>query len=65
MGKRLLGVKELADYIGISPQTIYNRVSRGRFPIQHKKIFGLLKWEKEEVDAYLDKLTPETNIEGN
>ncbi len=57
MEKRLLGVKELSQYIGISPRTIYNRVSEGAFPIPYKKLFGLLKWEKSEVDAYLDKLT--------
>ena len=56
MEKRLLGVKDLSEYIGISPQTIYNKVNLGIFPIPFKKVFGLLKWEKEVVDAYLDKL---------
>ncbi len=56
MEKRLLGVKDLSEYIGISPQTIYNKMNRGVFPIPFKKVFGLLKWEKEEVDSYLDKL---------
>ncbi len=56
MEKRLLGVKEISEYIGISPRTIYNRINRGDFPIPYKKVFGLLKWEKKDVDEFLDKL---------
>jgi len=57
MERRFLGVKELSQYIGISPQTIYNKVNRGQFPIPYKKVFGRLKWERVEVDNHLDKLT--------
>jgi predicted DNA-binding transcriptional regulator AlpA len=56
MEKRLLGVKELAEYIGLSPQTIYNKINRGKFPIPYKKVFGLLKWEREEVNDFLNGL---------
>ncbi len=56
MEKRLLSVKELSEYIGLSPQTIYNKINRGNFPIPHKKVLGLLKWEKQEVNDFLDKL---------
>ena len=59
MEKRLLSVKELADYMGLSPQTIYNKINTGKFPIPYKKVFGLLKWEKEEVNEFLNKLTLE------
>jgi len=58
MEKRLLSVKELAQYIGIRPQTIYNRINNGNFPIPYKKVFGLLKWEKKDVDDFLDELNP-------
>jgi predicted DNA-binding transcriptional regulator AlpA len=57
MEQRLLSAKELSEYLGISPQTIYNKVNRGNFPIPFKKIFGLLKWEKRDVEEFLDKLT--------
>ena len=57
MEKRLLGVKELAEYIGLSPQTIYNKINQGKFPIRYKKVFGLLKWEKHEVNQFLSELT--------
>ena len=59
MEKRLLSVKELSEYIGLSPQTIYNKINRGNFPIPHKKVFGLLKWEREEVNKFLNKLALE------
>ena len=56
MEKRLLSVKELSEYIGVSPQTIYNKINRGDFPIPYKKVFGLLKWGRGEVNEFLDKL---------
>jgi len=56
MEKRLLSVKELSEYIGLSPQTIYNKINRGNFPIPYKKVFGLLKWEREEVNDFLNNL---------
>ncbi len=56
MDQRLLNVKELAEYLGISPQTIYNKINSGNFPIPFKKVFGLLRWEKKDVDQFLDKL---------
>jgi predicted DNA-binding transcriptional regulator AlpA len=58
MEQRLLSVKELSEYIGIKPQTIYNKINKGNFPIPYKKVFGLLKWEKKDVDEFLDKLNP-------
>jgi excisionase family DNA binding protein len=54
--RRLLGVKELSDYLGVSTQTIYNRLSAGTFPIKTKRLGRLLKWDRRDVDHYLDKL---------
>ena len=56
MEKRLLSVRELSEYVGLSPQTIYNKINRGNFPIPFKKVFGLLKWEMDEVNDFLNKL---------
>lgn len=56
MEKRLLSVRELSEYVGLSPQTIYNKINRENFPIPYKKVFGLLKWEMEEVNDFLNKL---------
>jgi len=56
MEKRFLSVKELGEYLGIAPQTIYNKINQGNFPIPCKKILGRVKWERKEVDAFLSKL---------
>lgn len=54
--RRMFGINELADYIGLSPQTIYNRLSAGTFPIKTKRIGRRLKWDRKDIDHYLDKL---------
>ncbi len=56
MERRLLNVSELAKYLGVSPQTIYNKLSAGTFPIKTKRLGRLLKWDIRDVDRYLDKL---------
>jgi predicted DNA-binding transcriptional regulator AlpA len=56
MEKRLLGIGELSEYIGIRPQTIRNRLSRGTFPIPAKKVCGRVKFDLRDVESYLDKL---------
>jgi excisionase family DNA binding protein len=54
--KRMWGVNEVAEYLGLSPQTIRNQLSAGTFPIKTKRIGRLLKWDRRDVDRYLDKL---------
>ena len=56
MKKRMIGIKELSEYIGLKPQTIRNQISLGTFPIPTKKIGRLLKWDIRDVDKYLDRL---------
>jgi predicted DNA-binding transcriptional regulator AlpA len=54
--KRMLGVPELSEYLGLQPQTIYNQLSAGTFPIKTKRIGRLLKWDRRDVDRFLDRL---------
>ena len=56
MEKRMLSIQEVSTYLGLSPQTIYNRLSAGTFPIKTKRIGRRLKWDRRDVDRYLDKL---------
>jgi predicted DNA-binding transcriptional regulator AlpA len=56
MEKRMMDIKDLSVYIGIKPQTIRNQMSMGKFPIPTKKLGRLLKWDRREVDRFLDKL---------
>lgn len=62
MEKRLLGITELGEYLGIRPQTIRNRLSSGTFPIPAKKVCGRVKFELKDVDGYLNKLRPTTKL---
>ena len=58
MERRLLGIEELSEYIGIKPQTIRNRLSSGTFPIPAKKVCGRVKFDRRDVEKYLDRLKP-------
>jgi excisionase family DNA binding protein len=56
---RLLSVKETAVYLGLSPRTIYNRLSRGSkrpFPIRPKRVGKLVKFDIRDVEAYVELL---------
>ena len=58
MERRLLGVEELGQYLGIRPQTIRNRLSAGNFPIPAKKVCGRVKFDRKDIEKYLDRLKP-------
>jgi excisionase family DNA binding protein len=51
--KRLLTVAELAYALGLRPQTVYNKMSQGLFPIKHKKLGRLVRFEVKELERYL------------
>ena len=56
-GKRLLSVKETAEILGISTQTIYNKTKRnpdGIFPIPHIKCGSLVKFDRADVNNYIE-----------
>jgi len=52
----MMDIKELSSYIGLKPQTIRNQISMGKFQIPTKKLGRLLKWDRRDVDGFLDKL---------
>ena len=57
--KRLLSVQETAAYLGLSPGTIYNRITRTTkrpFPVKPKRIGKLVKFDRRELDAYISAL---------
>ena len=51
LNKRLLTVQELAEYIGISKDTIYSHVSQRRIPFV--KIGRLLKFDLKAIDDWI------------
>ena len=54
--KRLLPIPEAAGYLGISPRTIQNDLSRKVFPIQPVRYRGKVLFRREDLDAYVDSL---------
>lgn len=58
MEKRLLGIEELGEYLGIRPQTIRNQLSLGTFPIPAKKVCGRVKFDLRDVEKFLERLRP-------
>jgi len=58
-GKRLLSVEETANYLGLSPRTIYNAVARKSkkpFPIRPKRIGKLVKFDILDLERYVESL---------
>jgi len=57
--KRLLTVKETAEYLGISPRTIYNGIapkSQKPFPLRPKRIGRKPLFDVVELDQYVEGL---------
>ena len=57
--KRLLSVEETAQYLGMSARTIYNAIapkSKKPFPIKAKRIGKLVKFDRLELDRFIDQL---------
>lgn len=49
----LLTVDELADYLKVSPGTVYNRVSKGEIPFV--KIGAAVRFRRAEVDRWVEE----------
>jgi predicted DNA-binding transcriptional regulator AlpA len=56
MEPRLLGIRETAEYLGIRPQTIRNRLSSGTFPIPVIKVLGRIKFDRRDIDRFIDRM---------
>ncbi len=56
VGKRMLTVPEAAEFLGISPRTIYNRIhrhSKNPFEIKAKRIGRLVRFDIQEIERWL------------
>jgi excisionase family DNA binding protein len=57
---RLMSVKIAAEYLSLSPRTIYNGLSKGAetpFPVPHKHYGKRVLFEKKDIDEWADKLS--------
>ena len=48
---RLMDIEELADYLRLKKQTIYNWLHQGKFT--GIKVGGVWRFERKEIDAWL------------
>lgn len=46
----VMTVEQVADYLGIKPKTVHNKVCNGELP--HRKKFGRLYFSKREITRY-------------
>lgn len=62
-GQRMLNVRQVAKYLGISPRTVYNMISgknRETCPIpKPKKIGSRLVWDIIKLDEFISNLSDE------
>jgi excisionase family DNA binding protein len=57
--KKLLTVKEAADFLRISERTIYNRVGKKAempFPVRPKRIGRLIRFQLSDLQKYIESL---------
>lgn len=57
--KRLLNVEETAQYLGLSPRTIYNQIcpkAKKPFPVKPKRVGKLVKFDIRDLEAYVEAL---------
>ncbi len=57
--KRMYSVEELAEYLGLSPRTIYNGLTKNckkPFPIRPKRIGKLVKFDLKDIEKYIASL---------
>ena len=57
--RRLMTVEEVAAYLGIAPQTIYNQIHRRakkKFFVKPKRIGRSIRFDKNEIDRAIEEL---------
>jgi excisionase family DNA binding protein len=52
---KIMGVQELADYLGVNRDTIYKKV--GLYEIPFFKIGDLTKFKKSQIDQWIESQT--------
>lgn len=53
MEPRLLTVKELANYLGVNPFTVYRWVEQKKIP--HRRVDWLIRFDLREVEDFMKR----------
>ncbi|MDI6799488.1 MAG: helix-turn-helix domain-containing protein [Actinomycetota bacterium] len=60
--EKLMSVKELAKYLGVTERTIYNMIERGEIP--SLKVGGQYRFREDDVALWLDKASAKKGGQG-
>jgi len=60
---RLINIEELADYLRIQKQTIYNWLNQGK--ISGIKVGGVWRFDRKDIDAWLKSRRRMTTKQGD
>ena len=56
MSGRLLTTREVADYLGLSTETVLRRFRRGEIPGGIRLASNVLRFRESEIERWLDEL---------
>ena len=65
--KRLLTVRETAQFLGISERSIYNQLGKGakrRFPVKPLRMGGSIRFDIDDLNEYIESLKSESKPTG-
>jgi excisionase family DNA binding protein len=62
--ERLLTLKEVADFVGVAPATLYQWRHRGEGPTGYKFGSGRVRYRMSEVQAWLDRQADKPKVAG-
>jgi excisionase family DNA binding protein len=54
---RLLGVRQVADLLGVSGRHVYRLADGGRMP-RPLKLGGAVRWDRDEIKRWIDSGCP-------
>ena len=57
IGKGMMTVQEVADYLRVAPSTMRNKAFRRRIGIKGVRVGQSMRFPREEVDAFLRRNT--------
>jgi excisionase family DNA binding protein len=50
--KEFLSIKDLSEYLGIKPKTLYSWVSKGVLP--HYRMQGVIRFKRKDIDKWIE-----------